>query len=155
MEAFHVGMLLTAFTVAFMALQFPSGSISDRVGRLKLVCGGLILGAVSLVTLPFLTEFPMLVVIMALYGAAFGMIFPSVSALIADHANPEERGMATGIFHSFLTAGVAIGAPVIGGIGSLMGVKLALMLSPIVSVVALIIALTSSFESRKSKIPYG
>jgi len=91
---------------------------------------------------------------MTLYGVAFGMLFPSVSALIADHARPEERGMATGIFHSFLTAGVAIGAPVIGGIGSLIGVKLALMLSPIISVVALVIALTSSFELRQLKNPY-
>ena len=142
MDVFHVGMLLTTFTVVFIVMQFPSGILSDRMGRLKLIYAGLSLGIVSLVILPLMTGFAALAITMALYGAAFGLLFPSVSAMIADQTLPEERGMASGIFHALLTAGVAIGAPVMGGIGSVMGIEMGLALSPTILVVALGMSLT-------------
>jgi len=137
MEEFHVGMLLTTFTVVFIILQFPSGLLSDRMERLKMVYAGLSLGIVSLIVLPLVTSFVALAMTMALYGAAFGLLFPSVSALIADQTIPEERGTASGFFHALLTSGVAIGAPVIGGIGSIIGITMGLALSPAILVVAL------------------
>lgn len=80
---------------------------------------------------------------MALYGTAYGILFPSISALIADHTIPEERGLATGIFHALLTTGVAVGAPVIGWVGEAIGVKLGLALTSSIMVIALVIALTA------------
>ena len=137
MEAFHVGMLLTTFTIVFIILQFPSGILSDRVGRLKLVYTGLSLGIVSLIILPLVTSFTALVMTMTLYGAAFGLLFPTVSALITDQTTPEERGTANGFFHALLTSGVAIGAPVLGGIGNVLGITMGLTLNPAILVVAL------------------
>jgi MFS family permease len=142
MDAFHIGMVLTTFTVVFIALQFPSGILSDRLGRLKLIYAGLFTGIVALIVLPLVTTFAALAATMALYGAAFGLLFPSVSAMIADQTRPEERGTASGVFHALLTAGVAIGAPVIGGLGSMMGVKMGLTLSPVILMVALGASLT-------------
>ena len=143
MEAFHVGMLLATFAIMFIILQFPSGALSDKVGRLIPTAAGLCLGVVSLVILPSLVTFPMLAVIMGLYGTAYGVLFPSISALVADYTIPEERGMATGIFHAFLTAGVALGAPVIGWVGGMIGVELGLILSSVIMILALVIALTA------------
>jgi len=141
MDVFHVGMLLATFAVMFIILQFPSGALSDRVGRLIPTAIGLCLGVVSLVVLPSVATFPLLVVIMALYGTAYGFLFPSVSALVADHTGPEERGIATGIFHAFITAGVAIGAPVIGWVGGAVGIERGIMLSSGIMVLALVIVL--------------
>jgi len=143
MEAFHVGMLLATFAIMFIIVQFPSGALSDKVGRLIPTIGGLSLGIVSLVILPSLTTFPLLVVAMAFYGIAYGLLFPSISALIADHTIPEERGMATGLFHALLTAGVAIGAPVMGWVGGTISIELGLALSSIIMVLALIAALAA------------
>lgn len=143
MEAFHVGMLLAIFAVMFIILQLPSGTLSDKKGRLMPIVSGLILGIVSLAILPSATTFPYLAAVMALYGIAYGLFFPSISALLADHTNPEERGTATGLFHAFLTAGVAIGAPVMGWAGGVVGEGLGLTLSSAVLVFALAIALTS------------
>jgi len=141
MEAFHVGMLLTTFTVLFIILQFPSGILSDKIGRLKMVYTGLSLGIISLIILPMATSFFSLLIIMGLYGVAFGLLFPSVSALIADQTITEERGLASGIFHALLTSGVAIGAPVIGGVSSLVGITTGLALSPVILVAALVFSL--------------
>jgi len=141
MEAFHVGILLAAFAVMFILLQMPVGTLSDRVGRKGLTAAGLALGIVALALLPWVTVFPLLIVVMALYGAAYGMIFPSVSAMVADHTAAEERGLGTGIFHALLTAGVAIGAPVIGWAGSVVGVERGLIMSAGVMVLALAVTM--------------
>ena len=141
MEAFHVGMLLAIFAVMFIIIQLPSGALSDKIGRLAPTSIGLSLGIVSLVILSSVTTFSLLAVAMALYGIAYGMLFPSISALVADHTILEERGLATGIFHALLTAGVAIGALVIGWAGETAGVKPGLVLSSGIMVIALAIAL--------------
>ncbi len=143
MDAFHVGMLLAIFAMMFIIVQMPSGTLSDKVGRLLPTVSGLSLNIAALVLLPSMVNFPLLALTLALYGTAYGILFPSISALIADHTTPEERGMATGIFHALLTAGVAIGAPVIGWAGGVVGIELGLLLSSSIVVLALIIALTS------------
>ncbi len=142
MEAFHVGMLLATFTVMFMLLQFPGGALSDKVGRLVPTIGGLSLGVVSLVILPSLATFPLLAAGMALYGIGYGLLFPSILALVTDHTSPEERGMASGVFHALLTTGVAIGAPIMGWVGGIVGIELGLALSATILVLALVLALT-------------
>jgi MFS family permease len=90
-----------------------------------------------------MATFPLLAAVMALYGIGYGILFPSISALVADHTIPEERGMATGMFHALLTAGVATGAPIIGWVGGMVGVELGLVLSASILVLALIIALSA------------
>ena len=141
MDAFHIGMLMASFAIMFVIMQFPSGILSDRVGRRTPVVIGLSLGIISLVLLPSMRAFPLLIMAMALYGIAYGILFPSISALVADHTLPEERGMATGIFHALLTAGVAIGAPVMGWAAGIIGIGPGLASTSGIMVVALVVAL--------------
>ena len=141
MEDFHMYMLLAIFAIMFILIQFLSGAISDKVGRLVPTIGGLILGIAVLVMLPWLKTFPLLAGGMSLYGIAYGTIFPSISALITDHTVPEERGLATGLFHALLTAGVAIGAPIMGWVGGMVGIEPGLALSAALMVLALALAL--------------
>jgi len=143
MEAFHVGMLLATFAVMFIIVQFPGGALSDRLGRRIPTIIALVLGIIALVILPLQSSFTMLAVAMGLYGVAFGILFPSISAMIADHTVPEERGMATGLFHALLTAGVAVGAPIMGWVGQGAGINAGLMLTPCIMVVALVVALAA------------
>lgn len=65
----------------------------------------------------------------------------SASALITDHTIPEERGLATGIFYALLTAGIAVGAPIIGLVERVVGIEIGLVLTPGIMVLALAITL--------------
>ncbi len=141
MGAFHVGMLLATFAIVFTLLQFPSGAIADRVGRRVPITSALGLCVVSLVVMPALGTFALLAVIMAVYGSAYALLFPSISALVVDNTAPDERGRATGIFHALLTAGVATGAPLMGWVAHLVGISLGLALCSCAAALALIIAL--------------
>ena len=141
MGAFEVGMLLAAFSVMFILIQFPSGIISDRVGRLLPIVTGLLCITFSLLVLPLPSGFSLLSVVMALYGVGYGFLFPSISALVTDHTSIEERGLAIGLFHALLTAGVAIGAPLMGWVGSMVGTETGLLITPVPVLLALMIAL--------------
>ena len=152
MEAFHVGMLLTIFVAMFILFQFPSGAMSDRVGRWIPTITGLSFCIISLAILPEFGTFTMLAVIMALYGVGYALVFPSISALVADYTLPEERGMATGIFHALLTAGVAIGAPVMGWVAGLVSTELGLALSSVVAALVLVIILVIFGRHRTQEV---
>ncbi|MFC1892656.1 MFS transporter [Chloroflexota bacterium] len=124
MEVFHVGMLLGIFAIMFILVQLPNGALSDKIGRLIPTAIGLSLGTVSLIILPSVAVFSLLATAMALNGVAYGLLFPSVAALVTDHTTREERGIATGVFHALITTGVAIGAPIMGWVGEGTGVHL-------------------------------
>jgi len=152
MEAFHMGILLTVFTIMFILLQLPSGSLSDKVGRKMPIMAGLCLSIISLVMLPMLMNFTTLAIIMGLYGTAYALLFPSISALVVDQTAPQERGLAIGIFHALLTAGVAIGAPMIGWIAGLVGIRIGIALSSSATVIALVIVLVVLKNSSLDKV---
>ena len=141
MGPLEVGMLLATFSALFVITQFPSGAISDRMGRLLPMLAGLLCVIGSLAALPIVYSLTWLIVAMAIYGVGYGLMFPSISALIADHTNAEERGLATGLFHALLTAGVAIGAPVMGWLGGFTGTGIGLVLTAIPMLLALVVAL--------------
>jgi len=136
---FHVAVLLVAFVIVFMALQLPGGLLADRVGRRMPVTSGLFLCGLSLMVLPVFDTFAVLLLIMAAYGAAYGLLFPSVSALVVDHSIPQERGKTTGIFHALLTVGVAAGALVMGWVAEQVGPGPGLALSSTAAVIALVV----------------
>ena len=152
MSAFHVGILLAIFSLTFVIVQFPGGAISDRTGRLKPAVIGLSLCAVAPALLSLSQSFTTIAIVMAFYGAAFGMLFPSLSALLADSAKPEEYGRATGIFHALITIGVAVGAPVIGWIASFAGVTIGLSVSFVIFIPGLVLIMISLQKERSYSI---
>ena len=141
MDALHVGILLASFAMMFIIVQLPTGRLSDRFGRLWPSVIGLSLGIIALLLIPSLNDLAWLVVVMAVYGAAYGAIFPSISAMVAENSTPGERGVATGIFHALLTAGVAVGALVAGWVGDGLGMASGLRLCPVLMAVALVVAI--------------
>jgi len=143
MEAYHVGILLATFAVAFIIVQFPGGLFSDRFGRRIPTMTGLCLCIVALVLLSTESTLLLLIPTMAFYGIAYGLLFPSISAMVVDSTAVEERGIATGVFHALLTAGVAIGAPVLGWIGEAVGITRGLILAPSIIVVVLLVTFIS------------
>jgi len=152
LEALHVGMLLGIFSAFFIIMQIPVGWVSDKIGRLKPAAFGLAVCFASLVTLPGMHSLLSLGIIMAVFGISFGIIFPSVSSLVIDHSTPGQRGVATGLFHALLTVGVAVGAPVIGGIGQWLGISAGLYASAAMVVLALAAALKAALKEKTSRV---
>jgi MFS family permease len=151
LESFHVGMMLAAFAVMFIIVQVPVGNMCDRRGRRGLSLIGIVLGITALALLPFFQTFAILAACTSLYGIAYGFIFPSTTAMLGDVTSPEERGLATGVFHALLTAGVAAGAPVMGWVAGIAGAPAGLGLSGSALFIALLVMLFTGRSSLKSR----
>jgi len=151
MTAFHVGMLLAMFSLMFILVQMPGGYLSDRMGRLRPATIGLGLAVAGVVSLPLAATFGLMVVMMALYGIGYGLLFPSVSAMIADSTTSDEYGRATGIFHALITVGVSVGAPLMGWVADFSGIKIGLSLSGIALIIALVMAIVGLTKGKTAQ----
>ncbi len=142
-SAMHMGILLGIFSVFFILFQVPIGRLGDRIGRFKPAALGLLISFIALLFLPFLNNIVLMAAAMAFFGISFGMIFPSASSLIIDFSSEEERGICSGVYHAFLTVGVALGAPLAGGVGQWLGVQAGLLACAAVIIFPLVAALES------------
>jgi DHA1 family multidrug resistance protein-like MFS transporter len=104
----QIGILLTVAAIVTSLLAYPSGWLSDRIGRRWPIMSCLFLSALSVVLIPLQTNLIGLVPIMVLYGFATGLQ-SSIAAWPADVAPAGKLGTAMGIYR------------VIGDIGMFLG----------------------------------
>jgi MFS family permease len=96
-----LGMLFT-FNLVYTLVSMPAGSLSDRVGRRKLIVGGWMV--YSLIYLGFaLAQTGWQVwVLYAVYGLYYGLAYGTSKALVADIVPAEMRGTAYGTYNAVL-----------------------------------------------------
>lgn len=141
MSAFHFSIVLIAVTSVFIALQYPFGILSDKIGRKLPSIVGLGFLSIGLCLMPMSRTFESLIVVGILWGLGIGSLFPSISALITDNTEKEERGTATGMFHALITSGVAVGAPVMGLVATWVNVSIAIPLTSLATITSIVVIL--------------
>ena len=132
---------MVATTATCAAFSYPAGLLSDKVGRKIPSVMGLAMLVISINLIPVVTGFGQLIGLGILQGMGMGCILPPVLALISDNTEKGERGTAMGIFHALLTLGVAVGAPVTGVLAGEVGTSLAMHLSTLIPMAAMIVVL--------------
>ena len=85
-------MALAAFAVGNISVVIPSGYLSDRIGRRKLLIGGLAVAAVSTAVVGFTPSFPLFLVAAYVAGAATGVFVSPQQAAVADVVGNKSRG---------------------------------------------------------------
>ncbi|WP_394159308.1 MFS transporter [Galactobacter valiniphilus] len=115
MNAFEVGLVLTAFALGNAAALSFSGRWSDRVGRRLPIVIGMSLAAITGSVLGLSSDAWVLIALSLLSGLGTGMFGPAQQATIADTVGPERSaGRAMAAFQ--MAADLpAIAAPLIAG----------------------------------------
>jgi DHA1 family multidrug resistance protein-like MFS transporter len=103
-----IGLVLTVAGVVTSLLAFPSGWLSDKVGRKKPIMSSLFLSAFAVLLIPLQPSLGGLLSIMAFYGLATGLQ-GSIAAWPADVAPKDKLGTSMGVYR------------VIGDIGMMLG----------------------------------
>jgi len=94
--------MLVAFNAVYAAISTPAGSLSDRIGRKRLlVAGWLFYAAVYLGFAVAETGLHVTALFVA-YGAYYGLTAGTAKALVADLVPPRLRGTAFGTYHATL-----------------------------------------------------
>lgn len=134
---FVVGAVMAAYFAAAFVFQYFAGRLSDRLGRMPVLVGGVL--AYALGSLLFLLPGPAAidVVFRGLQGAGAGAAMVAALAMIA-HAVPlSHRGRAAGRLYGAELGGLAVG-PVLGSIAGLDAMRWLFVAAAAVSFVSLV-----------------
>lgn len=114
-DASITGMMLSVFGVtAIIVFASPINRIYTRYKSESLVAIGILILSISMMMLHFTASITAVFIIMIVYGLGFGLVFPSMNKIIAEHSDMHERGKANGIFYSYFSLGSVAGSMLAG-----------------------------------------
>ena len=122
------GLLLSTFgIVAILIFLLPVNRIFDRVRPIATLSFGMSLMGLSMLFLSQVEQLDLLYIAMAIYGAGFAFLFPSINSLLIDSSSTEYRGKAYGYFYAFFSIGVVAGSGLIGFLDLISEVRSSLL----------------------------
>ncbi|RCW78683.1 putative MFS family arabinose efflux permease [Halanaerobium sp. DL-01] len=124
-----VGFILSVKGLSQIIFGGIMGSLSDKYGRMVFVYGGVIIPAVSIMLLPFLTNFYLLILFVFLISIGFTVLNPILNALAAETVKPEKRGFSIGIWQSSVSFATTIFALLFGYMYSVLNLKFIFILA--------------------------
>lgn len=116
-----VGLLLGGRQATSLMVRVGLPRLLKRVGPARVMVLGIamLLGATA--AIPFGTSLLALLLMMAVAGAAAGMLIPANLMLVHEGAPPDERGLANGIYGTMLGLGSALAPFAFGALGDRFG----------------------------------
>jgi MFS family permease len=118
-----VGILTALYPAVWGLGQLGTGALSDRVGRKRLIVGGMLALAVALAGVALADTFTSWAICAVLLGAGTAMVYPTLLAAIGDVAHPSWRAQAVGTYRLWRDGGFAVGALLAGVLADLYGIR--------------------------------
>ena len=109
------------YAVTITSVRIIGGRVSDVFGRKRVASPSLFVFSLSIAAMIFINSVYKLVLISFLFSLSYGMLYPTLSALMMDKANPDERGKAMGAFNACFGIGTNFLAFVFGVIARDLG----------------------------------
>ncbi len=98
--------MLASFNLIYALVSGPAGSLSDRVGRQKLIIAGWLVYGLLYFGFALAESAWQIWMLYALYGMYYGAVEGTARAFVADIVHAEQRGTAYGIYNA--AVGVAV-----------------------------------------------
>jgi len=108
-------LLYVLFNVFYAIFAIPFGSLSDRIGRKKVIISGYLLFSLTSLGFALFNSLTAFIVLFILYGMVYAMIDGNQRAFVSDLSSRELRATALGTFHT-ATGLVALPASLIAGL---------------------------------------
>ncbi len=106
--------LYILYTLVDSVLAMPVGTLSDRIGRGKVLMAGYLLFAATCLGFAVVDSVAWFVLLFALYGAVYAIVETGQRAFASDLAPVESRGAALGIFHTCTGVAAILGSLIAG-----------------------------------------
>ncbi len=94
--------MLAMFNFIYSAVSTPAGSLSDRIGRRRLIIGGWLVYAVIYLGFAFAQTSWQVWALYVVYGLYYGMAYGTANALVADLVPDNLRGTAYGTYNAII-----------------------------------------------------
>jgi MFS family permease len=143
----QVGLLAALYPAVWGVGQLVTGAWSDRVGRKRLIVGGMWAQALGIGTVAVARSFGGFAVGAVLLGLGTAMVYPTLLAAIGDVAHPSWRASSVGVYRFWRDLGYAIGAVVAGFTADALGLEAAVWMVAAITFVSGIVALLRMTET--------
>ncbi len=110
----HGALVFGAFATMVVLTRLVGGDLPDRVGPARVALAAALVEAAGLTTIAFAQSLAVAVAGALAMGAAFSLLYPSLSLIVVNQVSEARRGAALGTFTAFFDAGVGLGAPLAG-----------------------------------------
>jgi MFS family permease len=117
----QVGWVVSAYGLVWGVAQLVTGRLSDKVGRYAPNVAGMLVCGAGVALMPLGNGLAWWTAASALSGFGMALLYPNLSAAIADIAEPAWRGSAIGIYRFWRDIGYGIGAFGLGIVASVTG----------------------------------
>jgi MFS family permease len=124
----QIGILTALYPAVWGLSQLVTGALSDRIGRKRLIAGGMWLQAFGIALIAVAHSVPLFAVASILLGLGTAMVYPTLLAAIGDVAQPNWRASAIGVYRLWRDLGYAAGAVIAGITADLLGLGAAVWL---------------------------
>jgi MFS family permease len=132
----HGAMVFGAFATMVVLTRLIGGDLPDRVGPARVAIAAALVEAAGLVTIGLAQSLPIALAGALAMGAAFSLLYPSLSLIVVSRVSDRRRGAALGTFTAFFDAGVGLGAPLVGAAAALSRYEGAFFLSATIALVS-------------------
>ncbi len=122
---FDILIMLVMFNLIYTLVSTPAGSLSDRIGRRRLIIGGWLVYAAIYLGFAAAQAAWQVWALYVVYGLYYGMAFGTANALVADLVPENLRGTAYGTYNAIIGI-LAFPASLIAGLlwqGGIFGWK--------------------------------
>jgi MFS family permease len=124
------------FNVVYTLASWPAGRLSDRVPRQFVAAAGYIVFAIVYAVFAAEPSQAAIWGAMAFYGLFYALTNPVLRALVVDHAPPEKRGRALGIFYFVTSVTMLLASLITGELWDRFGARIPFYVSAALAVAA-------------------
>jgi MFS family permease len=140
--------VFSVFAATVVATRLLAGHLPDRIGPARCAVGAALVETLGLILLGAADDLAVVIAGAIGMGAAFSLLFPSLSLVAVNRVGPERRGNAMGTFTAAFDAGMLVGSPLVGAAAALAGYSAAFYVA---AVAALACATLSAAMSREAE----
>jgi MFS family permease len=122
----EIGLLAFVYPATWGVVQLVTGGLSDRLGRKRLIAGGMLVQGIALLAMAVVRGMTPWIVTGIMLGIGTAMVYPTLIAAIGDVAHPSWRGTVVGVYRFWRDLGYAAGALLAGVLADAFGMASAI-----------------------------
>jgi MFS family permease len=144
----QIGLLAAAYPATWGICQVATGALSDRIGRKRLIAAGMLVQALAIAAIGTSSGFVPWLVAAVTLGFGTAMVYPTLIAVVADVAEPRQRGSIVGIYRFWRDLGFAVGAILVGILADGFGAQASILVVAAVTATSGLIVAVRMRETR-------
>lgn len=142
------GLYFTVSAFGIFVSRIIFGRVADKRGSDIVIIPGLLLMALGMAILPFVSNLTGLILMAIPLGFAQGMAMPTFNSMLFTRCSPARRGTANGAFFAAVDVGFAVGGPMLGALADARDFRFVFWASAILMALALVLYIMISSDKR-------